>query len=45
MYQSKTTNMNNIGYGEIKTYQINKKCCISLGMKDSALLDLAINLL
>lgn len=44
MYQSKTTNMNNIGYGEIKTYQINK-CCISLGMKDSALLDLAINLL
>lgn len=45
MYLSKTTNMNNTGYGEINIYQINKKYCKSLGMKDPAILDLAINLL
>lgn len=37
--------MNNIGYGEINTYQINKKYCKFLGMRDSAILGLAINLL
>lgn len=41
MCLSKTTNMNNTGYGEINIYQINKKYCKSLGMKDPAILDLA----
>lgn len=45
MYQSKPTNMNNTGYGEITNYWITKKYCKSLGMKDSTILDQAINLL
>lgn len=43
MYQFKTTNMNNILYGEINAYKIKKKSCKSLGMKDSTILDLVMN--